>query len=68
MPRRRRARSSSAARHAREPYATSHEALDRDEAVRDEARQVARAVTRVAREMRAGKIQALLRRPQPRPK
>ena len=51
-----------------EPDATSHEALDRDQAIRDEARQVARAVARATREMRAGKIQAPLRRPQPRPK
>jgi hypothetical protein len=51
-----------------QPYATSHEAVDRDEAVQDEARQVARAVARVTREMRAGKIQPPLRQPQPRPK
>src|SRR5258708_26604969 len=39
-----------------EPYATSHQALDRDEAVQEEVRNVARAVANAVREMRAGKL------------
>jgi multimeric flavodoxin WrbA len=41
-----------------EPYATSHQALDRDGAVQEEVRNVARAVGIAAREMRAGRLQA----------
>jgi multimeric flavodoxin WrbA len=37
------------------PYATSHDALDRDEAVQEEARQAARAVARVTAEVRGGR-------------
>jgi multimeric flavodoxin WrbA len=37
-----------------EPYATSHEALDRDEAVQEEARNVARLVVEAVRLMREG--------------
>jgi len=40
-----------------EPYATSHEALDRDRAVQEEARNVARAVAHGVRELRAGRLQ-----------
>jgi multimeric flavodoxin WrbA len=42
-----------------EPYATSHDALDRDEAVQEEARNVARAVTKAVVELRAGRLQAV---------
>ena len=42
-----------------EPYATSHEALDRDEAVQEEARNVARAVTKAVLELRSGRLQAV---------
>jgi multimeric flavodoxin WrbA len=52
-----------------EPYATSHEALDRDEAVQEEARQVARAVAEVTAAMRAGKLETpLAGEAPPRPK
>lgn len=52
-----------------EPYATSHDALDKDLAVQEEARNVARAVLKTVVEMRAGRLQAV--QPtlsQPRPK
>jgi multimeric flavodoxin WrbA len=52
-----------------EPYATSHEALDRDEAVQEDARNVARSVVAAVRLMRDGRYQrpdAGL--PDPRPK
>ena len=39
-----------------EPYATSHEGLDRDHAVQDEVRNVARAVAAAVVEMRAGRL------------
>jgi multimeric flavodoxin WrbA len=42
-----------------EPYANSHEALDRDEAVQEEARNVARAVAHAVVELRAGRLQAV---------
>ena len=42
-----------------EPYATSHEALDRDESVQEEARNVARAVAKAVVELRAGRLQAV---------
>jgi multimeric flavodoxin WrbA len=52
-----------------EPYATSHEALDRDDAVREETRQVARAVAQVTRAMRAGELETpLANEASPRPK
>ena len=51
------------------PYATSHDALDEDHAVREETRQVARAVAQVTREMRAGKLETPLQdEASPRPK
>ncbi len=52
-----------------EPYATSHQALDRDEAVQEEVRNVARAVANAVREMRAGKLSQPdqgLKRPRPK--
>ena len=39
-----------------EPYATSHEALDRDEAVQEEVRNAARALARQVRLAREGKL------------
>ncbi len=39
-----------------EPYATSHEALDRDGAVQEEVRNVARAVANAVGELRAGRL------------
>ena len=52
-----------------EPYATSHEALDRDESVQEETRNVARAVAKAVVELRAGRLQAVqpvLARPRPK--
>ena len=52
-----------------EPYATSHDALDADTAVQEEARNVARAVTHAVGELRAGRLQAVqprLERPRPK--
>ncbi len=52
-----------------EPYATSHEALDRDEPVQEESRNVARAVAKAVVELRAGRLQAVqptLSRPRPK--
>jgi multimeric flavodoxin WrbA len=40
-----------------EPYATSHEALDADQAVQEEVRNVARAVAKAVVEMRSGRLQ-----------
>ena len=52
-----------------EPYATSHDALDTDTAVQEEARNVARAVARVTRAMRRGELRAEIDDlPRPRPK
>ncbi|HEV7577851.1 MAG TPA: NAD(P)H-dependent oxidoreductase [Caldimonas sp.] len=52
-----------------EPYATSHEALDRDEAVQEETRNVARAVVQVTAALRAGALDdAIASLPSPRPK
>ena len=51
------------------PYATSHAALDQDEAVQEEARNVARAVAKTVIELRAGRLQAVqpkLSRPRPK--
>ncbi len=42
-----------------EPYATSHDAQDRDESVQEEARNVARAVAGAVVELRAGRLQAV---------
>jgi hypothetical protein len=52
-----------------EPYATSHDNLDRDEAVQEEARNVARAVAKAVAELRTGRLQAVqpnLSRPRPK--
>jgi hypothetical protein len=52
-----------------EPYATSHDSLDRDEPVQEEARNVARAVAKAVVELRAGRLQAVqpnLSRPRPK--
>jgi len=49
-----------------EPYATSHDALDRDEALQEEARNVARAVAKAVVELRSGRLHAVqpqLKRP-----
>jgi multimeric flavodoxin WrbA len=52
-----------------EPYATSHETLDRDLAVQEEARNVARALAHAVAELRAGRLQAVQARvTRPRPK
>jgi multimeric flavodoxin WrbA len=51
------------------PYATSHEALDQDNAVQDETRNVALAVAKAVVELRAGRLQAAqpqLKRPRPK--
>jgi len=42
-----------------EPYATSHDSLDRDEPVQEEVRNVARAVAKAVVELRAGRLQAV---------
>ena len=52
-----------------EPYATSHDALDRDEHVQEEVRNTARAVVRAVVELRANKLSkpdAGLRNPRPK--
>jgi multimeric flavodoxin WrbA len=52
-----------------EPYATSHEALDRDTDMQEETRNVARAVANAVRELRAGRLSApdaKLERPRPK--
>ena len=52
-----------------EPYATSHEALDHDEAVQEETRNVARAVAQATAAVRRGALaDALAPLPKPRPK
>lgn len=52
-----------------EPYATSHEALDHDTAVQEEARNVGRAVAHAVKELRAGRLrQSRADLPRPRPK
>ncbi len=51
------------------PYATSHEALDRDHAVQQEARNVGLAVAHAVQELRAGRLQQVqpkLERPRPK--
>lgn len=53
----------------REPYATSHDALDRDKAIQEEARNAARAFAKSVVELRAGRLQAVqpnLSRPRPK--
>jgi len=52
-----------------EPYATSHDALDRDRDVQEEVRNVARAVITAVREARAGRLSmpdAKLESPRPK--
>ncbi|HEU4458049.1 MAG TPA: flavodoxin family protein [Methylibium sp.] len=52
-----------------EPYATSHETLDADQAVQEEARNLGRAVAQTVAELRAGRLQQVqpkLRRPRPK--
>ena len=52
-----------------EPYATSHDTLDADRAVQEEARNVARAVAHTVVELRSGRLQAVqssLSRPRPK--
>ena len=52
-----------------QPYATSHEELDRDTDVQEEVRNVARAVAVAVRDLRAGKLSqpdAKLKRPRPK--
>ncbi|RPH99774.1 MAG: flavodoxin family protein [Lysobacterales bacterium] len=52
-----------------EPYAISHDALDRDAAMQEEARNVARAVAKAVVELRSGRLQAArphLSRPRPK--
>ena len=52
-----------------EPYATSHEVLDKDTAVQEEVQNVARAVAKAVAELRAGRLQAsqpVLTRPRPK--
>jgi multimeric flavodoxin WrbA len=52
-----------------QPYATSHEALDQDEAMQEEVRNVARAVAHTVAELRTGRLQAVqptLKRPRPK--
>ena len=52
-----------------EPYATSHDSLDRDPAVQEETRDVARAVARVTALARKGALtDAFTKMPAPRPK
>ena len=52
-----------------QPYATSHDDLDKDEAVQEETRNVGRAVARVAQALRQGELDAeLAALPKPRPK
>ena len=52
-----------------EPYATSHEALDKDIAVQKEVQNVARAVAKAVAELRSGRLlasQPVLSRPRPK--
>ena len=52
-----------------EPYATSHDVLDRDVAMQEEARNVGRAVARVTAALRRGELAAeVAKLPRPRPK
>jgi multimeric flavodoxin WrbA len=52
-----------------EPYATSHDALDADETVQAETRNVARAVVQVTAALRRGELEAATATlPRPRPK
>lgn len=52
-----------------EPYANSHDALDKDRSIQEETRNVARAVVKAVEELRAGRLQAIqpvLSRPRPK--
>ena len=52
-----------------EPYATSHEALDKDIAVQEEVRNVAHSVVKAVAELRSGRLEAsqpVLRNPRPK--
>lgn len=52
-----------------EPYATSHDTLDGDKGVQEEARNVGLSVAKAVRELRAGRLQAVqpkLSRPRPK--
>jgi len=52
-----------------EPYANSHVALDKDESIQEETRNVARAIAKTVTELRAGRLQAIqpiLSRPRPK--
>jgi multimeric flavodoxin WrbA len=52
-----------------EPYATSHDTLDRDEKVQEETRNVALAVAKTVDELRSGRLQEVqpgLSRPRPK--
>lgn len=51
-----------------EPYATSHEALDRDRAVREEVRNVARSLASAIRSLHAGRREPGATLADPRPK
>jgi multimeric flavodoxin WrbA len=51
-----------------EPYATSHEALDADEALERETRSTARALLETIAAVRSREHPALRRQPEPRPK
>jgi multimeric flavodoxin WrbA len=51
-----------------EPYATSHDALDRDDALREETRQAAQALLRTAAMVRSGTHPGLAQERGPRPK
>lgn len=51
-----------------EPYATSHEALDRDTAIQDEVRNVARSVARQVQSQRHGQKEPDEKLQEPRPK
>jgi hypothetical protein len=52
-----------------EPYATSHDVLDKDIAVQAETRNVALAVAKAVVELRAGRLKAVRAKlPRPRPK
>ena len=50
-----------------EPYATSHEALDKDEAIQQEVRNAARALVTTITHLRAGGLREQ-EAPSPRPK
>ena len=41
-----------------EPYATSHETLDRDEGLQEEVRNAARALVNAVKELREGRLSA----------